>query len=368
MSSAHGNGHAPSTPGPPGRPRFDLSQAPITVAWETTRACGLRCLHCRAEAIRQRQPDELDTDEGFALIDGIADAGAKVVVLTGGDPLRRDDLEALIAHGAERGLHVGVSPAVTGLLRHERVASLVAAGASTIHLSLDGAGPETHDGLRGVRGSFERSRTACEWVAPLGARLQIGTSVTRETVADLPALAELVGDLGVTMWNLFFLVPTGRGQTMTPLSADEQEETLRWLARIADDLPFGVRTTAAPTYRRVRGDLGLDPPPAGSANDGKGFLFVSAKGEVQPSGFLPVTVGDARHDDLGVVYREAPLMQALRDPTRLGGICGDCDWRETCGGSRARAYALTGDVLAADPTCGRVAAAQEPLAASAPPG
>lgn len=338
----------------------DLDRAPITVAWETTRACALACRHCRAAAIPRREPDELDTDQGLALIDEVADAGTRVLVLTGGDPLRREDLETLVAHGAARGLRVGVSPAVTGLLRRRRLASLVEAGAAAIHLSLDGAAAATHDGLRGVRGSFDRSLAACAWIGELDARLQVATSVTRETVADLPALAEHLGELDVWMWSLFFLVPTGRARAMTPLDADEQEAALRWLATVADDLPFGVRTTAAPTYRRIRDQLGRPAPPAGRANDGKGFVFVSARGAIQPSGFLPLTVGHTGRDDLGAVYRDAPLLRALRDSSALGEPCGRCDWADVCGGSRARAWALTGDPLAADPTCPLVAHHPDP--------
>ncbi len=353
-ATGHPGGHTPAANHPGGKP--DLDRAPITVAWELTRACALRCRHCRASAITRRDPAELDTDEGKGLISDIAAAGARVLVLTGGDPLARPDLEELVAWGRAEGLHVGLSPAVTGRLRYARLADLAEAGVASVHLSLDGASAATHDGLRGVRGSFERTLTALDWVGELGLRLQIGTSVTTGTVEDLPALATLLTDHPVTMWNLFFLVPTGRGEDLATLDAAEHEAVLTWLAEASEDLPFGVRTTAAPTYRRIRHDLGLPPPPAGSANDGRGFCFVSHTGEVHPSGFLPVPVGHVREAPLGEIYREAPLMRALRDPAALKGACGRCDWNRICGGSRARAYALTGDPLASDPTCVRVPA------------
>lgn len=356
-AAGHPGGHAPAT-GASGHPggKPDLDRAPITVAWELTRACALRCRHCRASAITRRDPGELSTDEGKRLISDIAASGARVLVLTGGDPLARPDLEELVAWGHAEGLHVGLSPAVTGRLRRERLARLAEAGVASVHLSLDGASAATHDGLRGVNGSFERTLTALDWVGELGLRLQIGTSVTTGTVADLPALATLLTDHPVTMWNLFFLVPTGRGEDLATLDAAQHEAALTWLAETSEDLPFGVRTTAAPTYRRIRHDLGLAPPPAGSANDGRGFCFVSHTGEVHPSGFLPVPVGHVRETPIGEIYREAPLMRALRDPSQLGGACGRCDWARICGGSRARAYALTGDPLAADPTCAYVPA------------
>ena len=329
----------------------DLHRRPITVAWELTRACALKCRHCRAEAITRRSADELSTDEGRALIDEIAALGTKILVMTGGDPLVRPDLVELVRHADARGLHVALSPAVTGRLRRERLAELAAAGVTSVHLSVDGANARTHDGLRAVRGSFDRSRAALDWVAELGMRLQVGTSVTAETVGDLPALAEQLADHPVTMWSLFFLVPTGRGRDLQFLDAEAHERTLTWLAHAAEVLPFGVRTTAAPTYRRIRSELGYEPPPAGTANDGKGFCFVSHNGEVHPSGFLPIAVGSVRSDSLADLYRHAPLMQALRDPAQLRGACGRCSWAQTCGGSRARAFALTGDPLASDPTC-----------------
>ncbi len=340
---------APAGAGHTGR-RPDLDRAPITVAWEITRACPLRCLHCRAEAIPHRDPRELDTDEGRALIDDVAALGTRVLVITGGDPLARPDVFDLIAYAASRGLHVGFSPSVTGRLTPTALTRAVDAGTGSVHLSLDGASAEVHDGFRGVRGSFDRTLSALRHVRDLDVPLQVGTSVTRSTVGDLPGVAEAIAGLAST-WSLFFLVPTGRGQVSDMLDAHEHEATLAWLADVADELPFRVRTTAAPTYRRVRAQRGLAEPPAASANDGRGFCFVSHVGEVHPSGFLPLPVGDVRKASLMTIYRDAPLLKRLRDPSQLGGRCGRCEFRRTCSGSRARAYALTGDPLAEDPTC-----------------
>jgi AdoMet-dependent heme synthase len=329
---------------------IDVAAAPITVAWEVTRACPLRCVHCRAEAIPHRDPEELATEAGKTLIDEVAGLGTRVLVLTGGDPLARPDVFALIAHAARRGLHVGFSPSVTGRLTPRAVRRARDAGASSVHLSLDGATAATHDDFRGIHGSFDRTLAAMAAVRRLGLPLQVGTSVTRHTVTDLPLMTELLDGL-VSMWSLFFLVPTGRAQAADMLDAGEHEEVLTWLARAAERVPFGVRTTAAPAYRRVRIQLGLAAPPAATANDGKGFCFVSHTGEVHPSGFLPLPVGNVRTRSLAECYRDSRLFRALRDPDRLRGKCGDCEFRAVCGGSRARAYALTGDPLAADPSC-----------------
>lgn len=320
--------------------------APVTVAWEITRSCPLSCRHCRAEAQSRRDPYELTTTEGHNLIGQAVAAGARVFVVTGGDPLARHDVFDFLATAAESGMHVGFSPSVTPRLTPSAMARAIEVGAGTIHLSLDGAGPATHDAFRGVNGSFERTLRAIDTAAGLGARLQVGTTVSRRTIGDLPRVAELlVGRVDV--WSLFFLVPTGRATAADIVSPEEHERVLVWLATA--ELPYATRAVAAPTYRRVLAQMGR--PVTSGVNDGNGFCFVSHRGEVCPSGFLQLPVGNVRQRPLTHWYREAPLFRALRDPSRLGGKCGRCSFRELCGGSRARAWALTGDPLGPDPTC-----------------
>ncbi len=330
-------------------PRFeipDFAVAPLTVAWEITRACPLKCVHCRADAQHRRDPGELTTEEGSDLIRQAAEMGVKVFVITGGDPLARPDAFDLIAASAGTGMHTGFSPSVTPRLTADALAAAVEAGAQSIHLSLDGARAEVHDGFRGVKGSFDRTLTAMQAVSDLDARLQIGSSVSRRTVADLPAMVSLLADK-VDLWSLFFHVPTGRGQTEDMLDASEHEEVLRWLA--TTEFPFMVRTTASPTFRRVLVQLGNPPGPG--VNDGNGFAFVSHLGDVCPSGFLQLAAGNVRDQPLAHWYRDSELFKSLRDPDLLEGKCGRCDFKKLCGGSRARAWALTGNPLAADPTC-----------------
>ncbi|MFN8034685.1 MAG: radical SAM protein [Acidimicrobiia bacterium] len=324
----------------------DFSRAPFTIAWEITRACPLRCVHCRADAQTKRRPDELTTGEGLDLVAQAAEMGTQVFVITGGDPLARPDAFEFIGAAASRGMHVGFSPSVTPRLTPAAMARAVDAGAGTIHLSLDGARPETHDGFRGVTGSFERTLRALDAASELEVRVQVGTTVSRRTVADLPEVVTLLAGR-VELWSLFFLVPTGRAEAQDLLSPDAHERVLRWLATA--DIPFPARTIAAPTYRRVRAQLGLPPGPG--VNDGNGFCFVSHTGDVCPSGFLQLPAGNLRDAPLAHWYRESPLFRSLRDPALLGGKCGRCDFRQICGGSRARAWGLTGDPLAEDPTC-----------------
>ncbi len=333
----------------PSGPLPDFAVAPLTVAWEITRACPLRCLHCRADAQHRRDDRELTTDQGVALIDDAAEMGTRVLVITGGDPLARPDAFDLLSAVRDSGMHAGFSPSVTPRLTRAALAGAVAAGAATVHVSLDGASAETHDAFRGVRGSFARTLGAIETAHAEGARLQVGTSVTRATVGDLPTIVPLLTGK-IDLWTLFFLVPTGRAETDAVLDADAHEEVLSWLADA--DLPFTARTIAAPTYRRVLAQRGrpIGPP----VNDGNGFAFVSHLGEVCPSGFLQLPVGNVRDAPLSYWYRHSPLFRDLRDLDRLGGKCGRCEFRALCGGSRARAWAMTGDPLAADPTCAYV--------------
>lgn len=324
---------------------FDVRLAPVTLAWETTRACPLRCLHCRAVAQPHRDPRELSTEEGLDLIGQAAALGTRVFVVTGGDPLARPDVYDLLRAAAATPMHVGFSPSVTARLTADRLAAAVDAGAGTVHLSLDGGCAETHDGFRGVRGSFRRTLAAIDAAHALPVRLQVATTVSRRTVDDLPAIAELLAGR-VDSWTLFFLVPTGRADAADRLAPQEQERVLEWLSGL--EAP-PVRTVEAPAFRRVLAQRGRPTGPA--ITDGSGFCFVSHTGDVSPSGFLPLVAGNVREATLAELYRGAPVFRALRDPSRRGGKCGRCEFLSICGGSRAHAFAATGDPLAADPTC-----------------
>lgn len=342
--------------------------APFIVIWETTRACALACVHCRAEAIPRRDPRELTTEEARALMDRVRAFGTPppLFVLTGGDPLRRPDAVDLVAYGTACGLTVSLTPSGTAAVTAERLRALRDAGLARLAVSLDGATGEAHDAFRRVRGSHRYTVRILERARAAGLPLQINTTVCRQTVGELPALARQVEAVGVALWALFFLIPVGRAQAGDALSAREIEDVLHWAAALAERAPFGVKTTEAPHFARVlaqrrragggsRAAAGSRPDPIGRARravtDGNGFLFVDHLGNLCPSGFLPVVAGNVRTDDPVAVYREHPLFRALRDPDRLGGRCGRCEFRELCGGSRARAHAATGDPFAEDPGC-----------------
>jgi len=285
-----------------------------------------------------------------------------VVVLTGGDPLKRPDLFEIIAEAVGRGLRVAVAPSVTPGLDGEAIRRLATAGVLRIALSVDGPDAATHDAFRGTPGSFQATRAAIEAVRDASLALQLNTSLTRQTVEHLPATAELVADIGPVLWSVFFVVPVGRAALAQQLGPDACERVFHFLYEWSERTGVAVKTTAAPAYRRVvlqreaaRRSGGIRravprPRPA-AVNDGKGFVFVSHTGDIQPSGFLPITTANVRESRLAEVYRHSRLFRALRDESRLGGKCGACSFRSVCGGSRARAFATTGDFLAEDPAC-----------------
>lgn len=350
------SGAAPAAPAAPpaGSP---FASAPFIVIWEVTRACALACVHCRAEAIPHRHPDELTTDEGRRLIDRVAAFGPRppLFVLTGGDPMRRRDIVHLVRHGVERGLSVGMTPSGTAAVTRRRLEEVRDAGLARLAVSLDGPDAAAHDAFRRVRGSHRYTMRIVEDARALGLPLQINTTVSRETVLDLPAIAEVAARAGAVLWALFFLIPVGRARSEQALPAPEIEAVLSWAADLQPHAPFGIKTTEAPHYHRVLAGRGAGERARGRAGravtDGNGFLFVDHVGRICPSGFLPLAAGNVRSDDLAHVYREHPLFRSLRDPERLRGRCGRCDFRDRCGGSRARAYAATGDALAEDPGC-----------------
>ncbi len=425
-----GQGSSPGTSGvdPHGAIRtlrHDVTDRPFIVIWEVTRACALACAHCRADAMVHRDPRELTTAEGLALLDDLAALGAPrpIVVLTGGDPFERPDLVQLVDHGTSIGLPVALAPSVTPRLTPQILSELRQAGASTVSLSIDGASAATHDAFRGFDGVYAETLAAAAAVRDAGLRLQINTTVTKGTARELPAILETVIDQRAALWSVFFLVPTGRGENLQPLDALEVEDVLVWLGAVADRVP--VKATEAPQFRRVvieraraggadpadydPGPLGRDlraatPPPrqpqpkssapsAGSpegarrgvpeahppaapasaapagrirppldVNAGRGFAFIDHTGEVYPSGFLPLSAGSIREAPFTEIYRSSPLLKSLRDPAQLKGRCGRCDFAEVCGGSRSHAYAVTGDALAEDPSC----AYQPPASGEAP--
>lgn len=343
---------------------IDTSERPFVLIWEVTQACNLACTHCRADAQPKRHPDELTTGEGKRLLEQAREFGpGQLVVLSGGDPLTRPDLVELVEYGTDLGLRMTLTPSGTASLTPETVDELKDAGIRRLALSIDGASAQSHDVFRGEAGTFAQTVDAANAARDVGLPLQINTTVCAQTVDELPELCNLVSELDAVLWSVFFLVPVGRGRVLDPITPERAEKVMQWLSDRSDDVPFGVKTTEAPFYRRVSAQRRRDASDAPAADGigrrngivaGDGFAFVSHVGELYPSGFLPESAGTVRDGGLIDGYRESGLFQALRDRDTLRGKCGACEFRHICGGSRSRAYAHTGDPLASDPLCAYV--------------
>ena len=369
---------------------IDFNHSPFVVIWEMTRACDLACVHCRAAAQSRRSQFELSTPEGFQLIDQIAELKPKVFVITGGDPLKRDDLYDTIAYAKQAGLEPSVTPSATPLLTPEAIRKMKEHGVARLAISLDHCDRDAHDAFRRVPGSFDLTIRAIEAARDNGIPVQINSTVSKTTAPDMPRMAELLSQYeNIVMWSVFFLVPTGRAKTGDMILPEEVETLFGDLHEISKRVSFNVRTTEAMHYRRyvlqqmmaARGkstDELIDPRtglidastmfmhqrPIGvqmqtgaitrspkGVNEAKGFVFISHIGDVFPSGFLPLRAGNVKKESLVTLYRDSDLFRRLRDTSNLSGKCGICEFRELCGGSRSRAWSITGDAFASDPTC-----------------
>jgi AdoMet-dependent heme synthase len=347
----------------------DFDNAPFLVIWEVTRACALACVHCRADAIPRRDPRELTTADGFRLIDQVRGFGERppLLVFTGGDPMRRPDLTELVRYAARVGLTVALTPSGTAAATPAKLGALKEAGLSRVAVSLDGPTPELHDAFRGVRGSYAWTMRIIEAAIDLGLPLQINSTISRRTLGYFEAMAARVAEFPLTLWALFFLIQTGRGSGLEQINDVESERLLNRVYDLSLASPFGIKTTEAPHYQRIvwqreqaRMRDGLPTPAVDrrrqlraprSVNDGNGFVFIDHCGNICPSGFLPVQRGNVRSTSLADVYRNDDVFKRLRDADALMGKCGRCRFREMCGGSRSRAFAATGALMASDPLC-----------------
>jgi radical SAM protein len=354
------------------RARPDFNERPFIVIWETTQACDLACVHCRASAQALRSQEELSTEEAKRLIDEVHAMKAPVFIFTGGDPLKRPDIFELVEYATSLGMKPSMSPSATPLLTREAIRELKQRGLARMAISLDGSNSAIHDAFRGVPGTFTRAIDAICQAREIGLTVQVNTTLTPRNFADLETLAQLLETLDIVLWSVFFLVPTGRGQTSDLVTGEQFEQVFEKLYEISCHSSFDVKTTEAMHFRRyvaqrraeVRRQTGITPAPHLRASmpdgigrgplgisDGKGFVFVSHVGEVYPSGFLPLSGGNIRRQSLDDIYRHSSLFVSLRDTANLMGKCGVCEFREICGGSRSRAYAVSGSPFAAEPCC-----------------
>lgn len=293
-------------------------------------------------------------------MDEIAQLAPPIFIFTGGDPLNRPDIYHLVEHAASRGLHPAMTPSATPLLNRDSLVALKLSGLRRLAVSLDGPTPGMHDFFRGMDGSFSRTLNAMYWANVIGLPVQINTTISRRNIHLLGDILGLIKHFKIVMWSLFFVVPTGRADEEDLPTAEQFEEAFARIYEFAQEVPFKIKTTEAQHYRRyilqrrkqttcdsfANGVPGILP-----INEGKGFMFISHTGEVQPSGFLPISAGNVRRNHVQDIYRKSELFQTLRDTKNLAGKCGECEFREICGGSRARAYATSGDAFSEDPSC-----------------
>ncbi len=330
----------------------DPSVRPAMVVWEATRAFRFPGTAEAAPAELDARPGELSTVEAISMIDHLEPFGGAVLGITGGDPLEREDLEVVVTRARSRDLRVvlalGATPRVT-LHRLRKLHNL--AGDAEIAVRLDGATPEAHDALRGFPGAYRRTLDIMQSARNVGFPVRIITTVSRKNVGELDAMAEIVAMTGASLWSVTFLAPVGRGNLAEVLTAAEHEGVLVRLANLWGRVPFRISVASSPAFARVMVQTGhAADTPLDAASDGRGFMFISSTGDVRPSRLLP-SVGNVRQDSPVDLYRTATLFRALRDPERLGGRCGRCEFRQDCGGSRSWAYVLAGDPFAEDPTC-----------------
>jgi AdoMet-dependent heme synthase len=344
--------------------RSDFDHSPMLVFYEMTRACDLACVHCRADAQRGCDPDELSADDALRLVDQLGQfPRTPLLVLTGGDPLKRADVFDVVEYCRDGRVPVAMTPSATPLVTYDALQCLKQAGLHRLAISLDGADAQTHDAFRGVGGSYARTLQIMAEAHLVGLPLQINITIARHNVHQLDHLLELAAKVGACLASVFFLVPTGRATAESRLSAEECEQVFQTLWRWQKSGRVPIKTTEAPHYRRFilqqqkaqRSGEGERPAgiPLGQigTNDGKGILFVSHTGEIYPSGFLPIACGRVPFESLVKVYQESMLFRTLRDADQLKGKCHACEFREICGGSRARSFGLTGDPLAEEPDC-----------------
>lgn len=329
------------------------SEAPHVVTWEVTRACQLHCRHCRARAIAHRDGGELTIEEMRPVLDNMCTAfkHPPILVFTGGDPLERPDLDDMIQEARSRDLIVAIAPSVTPKLDREVIRRWKRLGVHAVSLSLDGVDAKTHDTYRGVKGTYQRTVDLAHSIVEEGLALQINTAVSQQTITQVRPMARLVESLGVTSWEIFFVIPTGRARISDTLLPNQMEDVLEWIAEGVPQPGFRITTVGAPQWSRVWHQRHSSSPPRVVAREARGFAFIDHRGLVYPSGYLPVVAGDLRQSSFSEIYRHSDLFRLLRDPDQLTGICGQCVYREACGGSRARAYAVTANLMADDPGC-----------------
>jgi radical SAM protein with 4Fe4S-binding SPASM domain len=345
---------------------FDVNKSPLIAIWETTQACDIACLDYGDWIQPEPDPLELSTQEAEQVIDEVADMRPPIFVLTGADPLKRDDIYHLVSYASARHLHPVLVLPATPLLTRDAIAALRHAGMSRMVLTLDGSNAELHDLACGVHGSFARTMDAIQWAAQWSIPYQIATHVCEINLHDLENLATLLKTMRISQWSVVFPVPTSVAQLEETPSARQFEQAFVRLYALAQKVPFKIKTSEAPHYRRYvlqqqardraaglirpaqfeEGIPGIFP-----VLEDRATMFISHTGDVYPSASLTVSGGNVRVQKLADIYGSSQVFTLLRDPGNLTGKCGECGFKQICGGSRARAYTMNANMFREDPAC-----------------
>jgi radical SAM protein with 4Fe4S-binding SPASM domain len=330
----------------------------LTVVWQLTRECDLGCGDCATAQSRARN-HELTTFESYKTIDQIAAAKPQRFVISGGDPLARRDVAEIVQYARRRGLEPGVNVSPTRRATAESINALRRNGLMRLIFSIDGSNPQRHDAMTGVEGSFSNTVRALRWGRDAGIAIEIDTLVTRSNAFDLAAIAEMIDAFRIDAWNVYFIVPVTTVRNEQMLTAEQTEAAFSALSAIAGLAKYRIRVVEAPHYRRhlmqqTNTDHAAWSDFAGYVGNSEivdDLVFISADGEVYPSEFLPLSGGNLREHPLEEIVRSSDLFVSLRDRSNLGGKCRNCEYKNACGGSRARSFAMTGDLFASDPLC-----------------
>jgi len=334
------------------------------VAWEVTRSCNLSCIHCRASSEKGPYAGELSTVQGKKLLEEIAAFSKPVIILTGGEPLLREDIYELAAHGDQLGLRMVL--ATNGTLVTEAAARRMReAGIQRVSISLDGPDDGSHDAFRQMSGAFAGAMAGIAALKKAGMEFQVNTTITSTNRHQLSALMDLAVRLGAASHHIFLLVPTGRGRDLADqkISSQDYEDTLQEFYSASLTSTILLKATCAPHYYRILHQKGAAGK--GTSTEGHGtlhtvtrgclggisFCFISHTGQVQPCGYLELNCGEVLNNDFEAIWKNAAVFQKLRNPEAYGGKCGRCEFFRVCGGCRARAYELSGDYLAEEPFC-----------------
>jgi radical SAM protein with 4Fe4S-binding SPASM domain len=323
----------------------DAQFVPLVLSWNVTRKCNLKCSHCYINAAKEELKDELTTEEAKNLMDQISHVSRPLLILSGGEPLLRQDIYELIRYGTGKGFRMGLGS--NGSLIDGTVArNLKDAGVKTVSISLDSSIAEKHDEFRGVKGSWQKAINAIKALKQNNILVQVNTTVTQQNHSEIDQIMTLTEELGVENFHLFFLVPTGRGTKIADISPSMYEDMIKSTFAKTAKHRLNVRPSCAPQFMRIAKDMGLDMRQwIRGCLAGLYYCRVYPNGDVTPCPYLPVKLGNVREKPFSEIWFNSEVFKNLRNFDTLKGKCGACSHRSVCGGCRARAYGLSSDFI-----------------------